>query len=104
MFFFFIAGIQPKTVIVDNTPRICPNCGFNRAILKRTDHYFTLFFIPLFRVQTGKTFLECTYCSSLNREYKDQPFIIKHIEQCPKCGKKVSREYKYCPYCGKKLV
>ena len=25
----FIAGVQPKTVTVDDTPRICPSCGLS---------------------------------------------------------------------------
>ena len=45
----FIAGISPKTKILDQNPRRCPLCGLHQAYYKRMDYYLSLFFIPLFR-------------------------------------------------------
>lgn len=46
----FIAGVAPKTKIIDKALRLCPACGLARARLQRTDHWLSLFFIPVFRV------------------------------------------------------
>jgi hypothetical protein len=57
--FFFIGGVQPRTVIVDETPRLCPQCGLAQARLKRIDHYLSLFFIPLIPIKRGPVLLVC---------------------------------------------
>ena len=62
---FIIAGISPRIKILDNNPRICPVCGLAQAYLKRADNYLSLFFIPLFRVKKGKSFLICERCENL---------------------------------------
>ena len=59
---FFIAGITPKTGIIDKTPLICPACGLAQVRLQRVDHWFSLFFIPVFRVKKGTPFLFCSRC------------------------------------------
>ena len=41
----FIAGIQPKTVTLEDHARMCQACGLYQARLKRIDHYFSLFFL-----------------------------------------------------------
>jgi hypothetical protein len=46
LMFFFIAGIQPKTVALDGLPKRCPSCGLDQALTKRVDHYLSLFFLP----------------------------------------------------------
>ncbi len=100
MFFFFIAGIQPKEVKPKEQPqKICPFCGINRLTLKRIDHYFTLFFIPLFRVKKGDPFFECPKCGLID----EKRGIVQSIPICPSCKREISPEYKYCPYCGKRL-
>ena len=62
MFFFFIGGIQPKTVTLDRQARTCPACGLAGAYTRRTDHYLSLFFIPLVRVKKGEPYLYCQRC------------------------------------------
>lgn len=104
MFFFFIAGIQPRTVTLDKQPRPCPVCGLNRATLKRVDHYFSIFFIPLFRVKKGEPFLECPSCGPVTE--RARPLEIKRKEypfRCPSCGRDVLPEYRFCPFCGEKI-
>jgi predicted RNA-binding Zn-ribbon protein involved in translation (DUF1610 family) len=102
MFFFFIGGIQPKTVVVDSNPRICPECGLSGAVLKRTDHYLSIFFIPLFRVKKGETYLECPRCGPIIERggYRKEEAVVP---VCPHCKKEVSPEYRYCPFCGRRL-
>lgn len=63
--FFFIGGIQPKTVFVDRNPKPCSSCGQVKLYLKRIDHYLSLFFIPLFAVKRGMPFLICENCGSV---------------------------------------
>jgi NMD protein affecting ribosome stability and mRNA decay len=60
--FVFIGGIQPKTRVLDHTPRLCPACGLAQARLKRVDHVLSLFFIPLFSVKRGTPVLMCERC------------------------------------------
>jgi len=88
---FLIAGVSPKTKILDNNPRLCPVCGLARAYFKRVDHYFNLFFIPILRVKVHE----------FKEEYghrQDRQDI-----QCNNCGKDLYQDFKYCPYCGKHI-
>ena len=102
---FIIAGISPKTKIVDNTPRICPACGLAQARLKRVDSYFNLFFIPLIRVKKGEPFLECDRCGSFSAQSKEAAFGAPSgaDRSCPQCGQPLGPDYRYCPFCGKAL-
>ncbi len=103
--FFFIGGVQPKTVTLDDTPRLCPACGLYQARLKRVDHYLSLFFIPLFRVKKGEPFLECNSCGAIS----DESGQVFHGPEkmrgtvCPYCGKPLEPSFQYCPYCGRKV-
>jgi len=101
--FLFIAGIQPKTVRLDDQPRMCPSCGLCQARLKRMDHYFSVFFFPIFRVKKGIPFLECQKCGSLSQrhggEWMGTPVRDRGI--CAYCRKPLEREYRYCPFCGR---
>jgi len=97
MFFFFIGGIQPRTVTVDRQPRVCPVCGQRRAYIRRTDHYLSLFFIPLLRVKKGEPFLYCENCSGPVDSGRE-PGIGQDI--CPACGRRLKSDYRFCPYCG----
>lgn len=63
--FFFIGGVQPKTVRIDKQARLCPACQHSAVYLKRVDHYLSLFFIPLFPVKKGIPFLSCDNCHSV---------------------------------------
>jgi RNA polymerase subunit RPABC4/transcription elongation factor Spt4 len=103
--FFFIAGIQPKTVIIEKQTRSCPSCGQFDVLLKRVDHYVSLFFIPIFSVKKGAPFLICDNCNTIldERGYRmdtEQPMREK---RCPSCGREVDSDFTFCPYCGKGL-
>jgi rubrerythrin len=104
---FLIAGVSPKTTVIDNTPRRCPVCGTVRAYYKRVDHYFNLFFIPILRVKKGEPFIMCDRCSRTVNEFKEEygstwPDIQK--TQCRHCGKTLAKDFGYCPYCGKRVA
>lgn len=103
--FFFIGGIQPKTVTLDDTPRMCQACGLYQARLKRVDHYISLFFIPLFRAKKGTPFLQCGSCGSITGETGDglgqDPG--SHGRTCPSCGRSIEPGFRFCPFCGKRL-
>ena len=102
--FFFIGGIQPKTVLVDDQPRVCPICGLGQARLKRVDHYLSLFFIPLFRVKKGDPFLECPQCGVSGRPYSTTAGPSRDLPpRCPHCGYPVEATFQYCPHCGRSL-
>ncbi len=104
--FFFIAGIQPKTIVLDEHPRMCPSCGLLQAVLKRVDHYFSLFFLPIIRVKKGEPLLNCRSCGALSRE-SGEPLVQAVKDQsklnCPYCGNPVSQEFQFCPFCGKPI-
>ena len=73
----FIAGVSPKTKVLDQNPRRCPVCGLHQAYHKRTDHYLSLFFIPIFRVKKGEPFIICERCEKtihgLGQEFTQRP-------------------------------
>ncbi|MFW6146783.1 MAG: zinc ribbon domain-containing protein [Thermodesulfobacteriota bacterium] len=103
--FFFIGGIQPKTVTLEKQARTCPRCGHVGLSLKRVDHYVSLFFIPLFPVKRGAPFVICDHCNSILQEH-DFSMAYQGPEKekrCPSCGRKVEPEFAFCPYCGKPL-
>ena len=102
--FFFIGGVQPKRVTVDEQPRVCPSCGLARARVKRTDHYLSLFFIPLFRVKRGEPFLECPQCGVAGVSYgTGSAPALGPVPRCPHCGYGVDATFRYCPSCGRSL-
>jgi RNA polymerase subunit RPABC4/transcription elongation factor Spt4 len=100
---FLIAGVSPKTKILDNNPRRCPVCGLARAYYKRVDHYFNLFFIPILRVKKGEPFIMCDRCERTVHEFEQEytTFPAGQDTMCKSCGKDLHRDFKYCPFCGK---
>jgi RNA polymerase subunit RPABC4/transcription elongation factor Spt4 len=107
--FFFIAGIQDRTTRLDEPVRTCPQCGHSELYSERWDRYFSLFFIPLFRVRKGIHVFSCEYCGSVFNE-RGIPFEQKTVKQvyieprkCPDCGRFLHDDFDYCPRCGKKI-
>lgn len=108
MFFFFIGGVQPRTVTLDETPRLCPYCGLAQARLKRIDHYISLFFIPILRIKKGEPLLICDRCGFTAPEeeaYRAQkaPQRVEKPLTCPACGMALEPTFQYCPQCGRKI-
>ena len=93
--FFFIGGVQPKTVELNEKPSMCRSCGLYQAKLKRIDHYISVFFIPVLRIKKGVPFLVCDKCGGGSGEYG--------LNTCPNCGKPLESDFQYCPFCGKRL-
>jgi RNA polymerase subunit RPABC4/transcription elongation factor Spt4 len=98
----FIAGVSPKIKVLDQNPRRCPVCGLNQAYYKRTDHYLSLFFIPIFRIKKGEPFIACDRCEQTapGPDFTRQPHEGANI--CRSCGKALDKDFKYCPHCGKR--
>lgn len=96
---FFIAGIQPKTTMVDKHARRCPRCGLVQAHEKRIDHYVSLFFIPILRVKKGERFVWCDRCD----QPAENPRTGSRQVHCPHCGRRVAHNFRYCPHCGQPL-
>jgi len=101
--FFFIGGIQPKTVTVDKQERTCPSCGHFEVHLKRVDHYVSLFFIPLFPVKRGAPFLICENCKTIIDEHGYRMDFDQAVsgKRCPYCRREIDPDFTFCPYCGK---
>jgi len=103
--FIFIGGVHPKSKTLETSPQICPHCGQPSLKLKRIDHYFNLFFIPLFPIKKGRPFYQCDSCGLLLDE-NQQPLVSEFSEKgkyCPHCGRSLSSEFSFCPYCGHPL-
>jgi RNA polymerase subunit RPABC4/transcription elongation factor Spt4 len=103
--FFLVGGVQPKTTTLDQTPRICPVCGFEEALLKRIDHYVSLFFIPVFRVKKGVPVLICKSCGAVSSpdQTSRQSEESSYGKRCPRCGYSLSGDFRYCPGCGMQI-
>ncbi len=102
--FFFIGGIQPKTVIIDRQARACSVCGHQEVYLKRVDQYLSLFFIPLFPVKKGAPFLICENCNTVFNEKGIRMDTKRAGEmRCPRCGRELASDFSFCPYCGKAI-
>ncbi|MFZ7113050.1 MAG: zinc ribbon domain-containing protein [Desulfatiglandales bacterium] len=103
--FFFIAGIQPKKVVLQDEHRVCPSCGQYSLRLERMDHYLSLFFVPLFRVKKGEPFWACQRCGLVSGESGEVLRISAKEGRpvCPHCGRSLEHAYRFCPYCGNRL-
>ena len=100
--FFFIGGLQPKTRTLDDTPGICAVCGFAAARFQRTDHYLSLFFIPLFPVKKGEPVLVCGRCGAVSAP-GGRARAPSVPATCQRCGNTIDSSFHYCPNCGAKL-
>ncbi len=101
--FIFIGGIQPKTVVLDEKPRMCTACGLYQAKLIRVDHYLALFFIPLIRVKKGEPMVRCSRCGNVSKD-TGKPVLPARLSKtltCPFCGRRLEKDFKFCPNCGK---
>jgi len=103
--FFFIGGVQPKTIFLDKQARSCASCGHLKVYLKRVDQYISLFFIPLFPVKRGIPFLACDNCGALYDE-KGARMDVKFTgvgQKCSHCGRYIAPDFSFCPYCGRSV-
>lgn len=104
--FFFIGGVQPKTIDLGEASIKCPSCGLYQAKLKRIDHYLSLFFLPILPVKKGKPFIMCERCGASSYQSGDESpgsGVIDQGIQCPYCGGLIERGFKFCPFCGRRL-
>ena len=99
----FIGGIQPKTRIIDQTPRPCPFCGRNQAYYRRVDHYVSVFFLPVLKIKTGEPFLSCDTCQQEMGELVPAEDIPGDPGGggCAACGRALKSDFRYCPHCGR---
>jgi hypothetical protein len=99
--FFLIAGVQPRIRTIDTNPHPCPRCGLHQAYLRRVDHYFSLFFIPLICVKKGTPYLYCRHCERPDVQTpQDEPAASPR--SCPRCGALLDPGFSYCPHCGQR--
>lgn len=103
--FFLIGGVQPKTLSLDETPRICPACGLAQAALKRVDQYLSLFFIPIFPVKRGVPVLICNRCRAVSSPDQSSTAAAPRIvgPRCLRCGYPVDADFRFCPGCGGRI-
>ncbi|MFH0845028.1 MAG: zinc ribbon domain-containing protein [Pseudomonadota bacterium] len=105
--FFFIAGIQPKTINLDEQLRMCPSCGLYQARMKRVDHYLSVFFLPIVRVKKGPPFLLCQSCGAISQ---DSGETWAHYSErgsnlvCPYCSRELDAQFRFCPFCGRPVT
>ena len=97
--FFFIGGVQPRTVRLEKYGGACPRCSRFDVWVKRVDQYISVFFIPLIRIKKGVPFISCENCNSVfdNLSRMEE---IDEVHRCNSCGKEVEPDFRYCPYCG----
>jgi len=110
MMFFFIGGLQPRTIKLEKHHQACPGCSRFDLYWKRTDHYISLFFLPLFPVKRGNPFIACEHCGaawqspdSISRDNKSYQGHRAETMICKSCGEVVESRFSFCPYCGFRL-
>jgi len=103
--FTFIAGFQPKTRVLDDERRMCPDCGKMTLRRQRLDHMLSVFFIPLFAVERGEPTFFCPECGfSAGEEGAEGPAAKSRSSgSCPGCGRRLERDFVYCPRCGRRV-
>lgn len=102
--FIFVAGVQPKTKKLDEQPRRCPRCGLHQAYYRRVDHYFSLFFIPVWRVKKGTPFMSCDRCEqNIGANAAADAQAPENVSTCAQCGRAIDPEFQFCPHCGKEI-
>jgi len=103
--FTFIAGIQPKTRVLDDERRMCPACKKVTLQRRRVDQMLSVFFIPLFAVERGEPFFACPECGASAGENGDerQGAESRRREICQMCGRPLERDFVYCPGCGRRV-
>jgi predicted RNA-binding Zn-ribbon protein involved in translation (DUF1610 family) len=103
--FFFVGGIQPKTIDLGKQSSPCPSCGLYQTRLKRVDHYISIFFLPVIRIKKGEVFLFCERCEISNQAVDESFRNYKQSQNnhCSHCGRLIEQTYNYCPSCGEKL-
>jgi len=104
--FFFIGGVQPRTKVLGEESRVCPVCGRAAVRRQRTDHYLSLFFIPLFPVRKGVPYYACGHCGAVFDESGGPPVgegrpPARGRRVCRFCGRGLEGDFAYCPYCGR---
>jgi len=101
--FTFIAGIQPKTRVLDDERRPCPACGKVTLQRQRVDHMLSVFFVPLFPVERGEPFFACPECGAAAGEdgAEQRGAENRRPATCRTCGRRLERDFVYCPGCGK---
>ena len=100
--FFFIGGVHSKTITLDEPPGRCDVCGLYQLKPMRTNHYISLFFIPILPIKKGDIFFRCESCGAYAAGKNGQQ-EISHTETCPKCGRVVDHDFRFCPSCGNSL-
>jgi predicted RNA-binding Zn-ribbon protein involved in translation (DUF1610 family) len=103
--FFFIGGIQPKTILLEKQPILCPECGYREVYQKRVDQYISVFFIPLFPIKKGIPFFSCENCkhSLYGNGNGSQYWDSKNQKRCRSCGENLEQNFRFCPKCGKSM-
>lgn len=104
--FFFIGGIQPRTVELDKKSMPCPSCGLYQAKIKRTDHYLSVFFLPVLRIKKGEPFIICERCGAVFSDALNGTSRADNDysgSRCPHCGRQIEPGFRFCPSCGGRL-
>ena len=103
---FFIGGVQPKKIRLDDQPRMCESCGLFQAHLYRMDDYISVFFLPIIRIKKGNPFVECEKCGFITSETEGgHKEVLKSgpINYCENCQRPIDAGFKFCPYCGRRI-
>ncbi|KAM0687171.1 hypothetical protein COBT_001594 [Conglomerata obtusa] len=98
-------GVMTCTKTLETPPRnlprppgciVCPFCSFKGdACYRQRVTWFTLFFIPIFPVKYGETYLSCTSCGTfLGR---------RECFMCRNCRTFAPYSYSHCVRCGLNL-
>jgi len=101
--FFFIGGIGPRRIVLDDTRRPCSRCGRAACRHVRIDQYLSVFFIPLVRIKKGEPVWACEECGALDGDSGADPAReggTLRPSICRTCGRRLEPDFAFCPKCG----
>lgn len=103
--FFIVWGSRVRDVTVKQTPFYCPHCHRQRTgNHRRVRRYFTLYWIPLFPIET---LVECVQCNTCTGQFEMGVLQLtpEQIEEatapwkCDDCGNANPAEHEVCVSC-----
>lgn len=102
-----ILGTKPVEREVGSGSFSCPSCGRDAPFSRvRVRQVFTLYFVPLFPLGSGRDVVRCRRCGAESADDvvaagSDETRAARGPWRCAGCGNTNPPEYSHCVACGR---